>query len=119
MCVPTRLDAHHHRSLQSLVESPRFFGMQQPAFDQLARFLVQHCYHLKARMKITAYILHIRPPSSRALGLKAHRVYSRLLGALVVIQSKAYAEERIIRGRPLPSSLDVLWHQRRKEGTPS
>src|SRR5262249_51144954 len=59
-----------------------FLGMQQPALDPLARSHVQHCDLLEARMKVTAYILHIRPPSSRALRSFANRVYSRLLGAV-------------------------------------
>src|SRR5260370_24782822 len=87
MRVPAGLDPHQHRPLQSFVESSRFLRSQQPAPDQLARFLVQHCYHLKARMKVTAYILHMRPPSSRALRSLPNPVYSRLLGAVVVIQS--------------------------------
>src|SRR5260370_40218568 len=85
--VPAGLDPPQPRPLQSFVENPRFLRMQQPALDQLARSLVQHCYPLKARMKVTAYILHMRPPSSRALRSLPNRVYSRLLGAVVVIQS--------------------------------
>src|SRR6516165_4777275 len=67
MRVPAGFDPYYHRLLQTFVENPCFLGMQQPALDQLACFLVQHCNLLKARMKVTAYILHIRPPSSRAL----------------------------------------------------
>src|SRR5262249_44744790 len=80
--APTGLDAYQHWLPPPFVENPRFLGMQQPALDQLARLHVQHCYLLEARMKVTAYILHIRPPSSRALRSLANRVYSRLLGAV-------------------------------------
>src|SRR5260370_36535009 len=61
--------------------------MEEGGLDQRARFLVKHCYHLKARMKVTPYILDMRPPSSRALRSLPNRVSSRLLGAVVVIQS--------------------------------
>src|SRR5262249_17782405 len=67
MGVPAGFDPYHPRSPQSLVESPCFLGMQQPAFHQFTRVLIQHCNLLEARMKVTPYILHIRPPSSRAL----------------------------------------------------
>src|SRR5215469_6248057 len=82
MRVPTGLDAYQHGLLLSCVKSSRLLGMQQPALDQLARSHLQHCDLLEARMKVTAYILHIRPPSSRALRSFANRVYSRLLGAV-------------------------------------
>src|SRR5919198_2871358 len=80
MRVAARLDPYHHRPLQSLVKFPCFLGMQQPAFHQLARFLVQHCHLLEARMKVTTDILHMRPPSSRAPRSLVHRVYSGLFG---------------------------------------
>src|SRR6476661_732773 len=88
MRVSAGLDAHHHWPRQRFVESlglPVF--VHQPALRQLARFLVQHRYHLKARMKVTAYILHMRPPSSRALGHKQIEFTRDDLGAVVVIQS--------------------------------
>src|SRR5713101_69476 len=83
MHVPAGFNPYQHRPLQSLVESSRLLGMQQPPFHHFARFLVQHCDLLEARMKVTTYILHIRPPSSRALRSLTNRVYSTLLGAVV------------------------------------
>src|SRR6478735_5597262 len=94
MRVSAGLDAHHHWPRQRFVESlglPVF--VHQPALRQLARFLVQHRYHLKARMKVTAYILHMRPPSSRALGHKQIEFTRDDLGAVVVIQSSEHDPE--------------------------
>src|SRR5258707_560685 len=47
----------------------------------------QHCYYLKARMKVTAFLLHIHLPSSPVLRSLPNRIYSKLLGAVAVIQS--------------------------------
>src|SRR6478752_5296688 len=91
--VPAGFDPYHHRPSESLVESSCFLGMQQPALHQRARFLVQHGYHLKARMKVTTYILHMRPPSSRALGHKQIEFTRDDLGAVVVIQSSEHDPE--------------------------
>src|SRR5215469_6244568 len=59
MRIPASFDPYQHRLLQPLVKNPRFLGMQQPAFYQFARFLIQHCDLLEARMKVTTYILHM------------------------------------------------------------
>src|SRR5215472_1541615 len=120
MCVPRGLHAYYYRPLQPFVENPCFLGMQQPALDQLARFHVQHCYLLEARMKVTAYILHMRPPSSRALRSLANRVYSRLLGAVVVIQSSRLPAGRVKTRNDYacvaPALLPVLGSPRRAHG---
>ena len=87
MRVPTGFDPHYYRPLQFLIENSRFLGMQQPALDHLARFQIQHCDYLKARMKITTDILHMWPPSSRALGHKQIEFTRDGSEAVVVMQS--------------------------------
>src|SRR5947209_997405 len=104
MRVSAGLDPHHHRPLESLVKSPGFPRMQQRAFDQLARFLLQHCDLLEARMKVTTDILHMRPPSSRALGHKHIEFTRDGLGAVVVIQSS----------RAYPTNVPRSWVAREK-----
>src|SRR6185312_5057590 len=61
--------------------------MNQPALYHLPRLQIQHCHLLEARMKVTTDILHMRPPSSRALGLKQIEFTRDDLEAVVVIQS--------------------------------
>src|SRR5579883_1092271 len=74
-----RLDTHYYQTRQSFIKPLGLsVSMRQLAFHQLARFQIQHRDLLKARMKITTDILHIRPPSvcSELLVHQSNRVYS-------------------------------------------
>src|SRR6185312_8733355 len=75
--------------------------MNQPALYHLPRLQIQHCHLLEARMKVTTDILHMRPPSSRALGLKQIEFTRDDLEAVVVIQSSGALQECCRFGRSL------------------
>src|SRR5262249_20330720 len=118
MRVPAGFDPHQHRPAQSLVELPGFFGMEQPALDQLARLFVQHCYHLKARMKVTTDILHMRSPSSRAFGQKQIEFTRDCWGPLSSYNQGPYASKRSLQlASPGPQRAFVArWGGSRPEG---
>ncbi|MBZ5508701.1 MAG: hypothetical protein LAO78_24840, partial [Acidobacteriia bacterium] len=73
------------------------------------------CDLLEARMKVTTDILHMRPPSSRALGLKQIKFTQDAAEAVVVMQSnprqraRAFISARV-GVRPCVTQKVKLYH---------